>query len=326
VRLPTSGTPSDGNTYSIYASGAQIGVIGDNARVQQYVLQSPPALRQRLRPPYKPLPANPSPLSLLLPEHRVVSFDSARGPDLERLRSWCLDEAATVALLVGPGGTGKTRLAAELAQSMRDDGWAAGFLQDEVVGDATVPAENSHILTVLDYAETRADLAEVLVDVQVLREGGARAKVLLLARAAGGWWEELPTMGSDFALLQEVLRGATVVDLAVRPLEGDLDERYWGAARAFAQRQGLAPPDELPRLQGATNWTYLLIALAALDAVGTPDHPGPFTTGDEPQGVGRLLDIMLAREQAFWRSSAAASLAGLTGMSLRVLSPELLTW
>lgn len=323
VQLPAFGTPSDGNTYSIHANNSQIGVIGDNAQVQ-YFLQSPPALRQRLRPPYKPLPANPSPLSLLLPEHSVVSFDSARGPDLDRLRSWCLNETAMVALLVGPGGTGKTRLAAELAQSMRDDGWAAGFLQDEVVDDAPVLAEDSYILAILDYAETRADLAEILVDVQVLRERGVRAKVLLNARAAGGWWEELPTTGSDFARLQEALRGATVVDLADRPLEGDLDERYWTAARAFAQQQRLAPPDVLPRLEGSTNWTYLLIALAALDAVGTPDHPGPFTTAAEPPGVGLLLDTMLAREQGFWRSSAAASPAGLTGTSLRVLSRTVL--
>ena len=55
-----------------------------------------------------------------------------RGRDRERqaILDWADDESKTVSarLISGPGGAGKTRLAAEAARARRRRGWSAGFL------------------------------------------------------------------------------------------------------------------------------------------------------------------------------------------------------
>jgi hypothetical protein len=86
--------------------------------------------RDVLRVPYEPLAARVSDSVLLRARHGVVPF-RGRSEELSQLLEWCAGEAnVTVALLLGAGGSGKTRLAAELCGTKERDGWLTGFLKD----------------------------------------------------------------------------------------------------------------------------------------------------------------------------------------------------
>lgn len=56
-----------------------------------------------------------------------------------------------IRLLIGPGGAGKTRLAAEVAQSLRDDGWHAGFTS--LGKSVSRPLSDKGLLLIVDYPE-----------------------------------------------------------------------------------------------------------------------------------------------------------------------------
>jgi tetratricopeptide (TPR) repeat protein len=77
------------------------------------------------------LPLNPSPGKLLTASYEVVPFEEAgRQGEIEALKDWCDGEdARSVLLLTGEGGSGKTRLAIEWCRRLRHQGWHAGFLR-----------------------------------------------------------------------------------------------------------------------------------------------------------------------------------------------------
>src|ERR1022692_4491868 len=127
----------------------------------------------------------------LQPDQRVVGF--VNRPELARLRQWCADARASgVVLATGAGGVGKTRLALRLAEEQQEAGWLCHMVRPggeaDVVG-ATLAVSPGHVLLIVDYAETRSGLAELLR--AVARDGGERLRVLLLARGAGEWWAQL---------------------------------------------------------------------------------------------------------------------------------------
>jgi hypothetical protein len=82
--------------------------------------------RDALKSPYEPLSkaqARRSPSLLLLARHRAVRFHS-REEQLDSLVRWCREGPRTaLALVAGPAGIGKTRLGAQLSQTMKDEGW-----------------------------------------------------------------------------------------------------------------------------------------------------------------------------------------------------------
>jgi hypothetical protein len=85
-----------------------------------------------LAPPYRPMPAGleftTAPVRLLLAEHGIVPF-LGRQQLLDDLQAWCDPAPGSlgVQVLTGSGGSGKTRLAAELCVRLRGMGWDAGF-------------------------------------------------------------------------------------------------------------------------------------------------------------------------------------------------------
>jgi hypothetical protein len=318
--------PEPGSSYSFDARGAVIGAVGDDAQVNQYFGHAGGPLSARLRQPYTSLPSHSSPLSLVLAQYRVVGFDSARSPILEALRTWCLSERPLVTLLTGAAGVGKTRLAAELAHLLLDEGWSTGFLLRSPAPQAgRMTDDQAPLLVMIDYADTRPDLADDLVQAQSLRETGLHVKVLLISRGAGSWWKELPAAGNNFAVLHAALQGAIIHDLFTDLSEAShLNKQYTETALAFAAQQDLEPPTELPVLDSSASWSYLLVALAALDATGTPDAPGRRNAGGRPRGPTEVLDGMLDRERMFWRQSADAGSAGLPAPSRRLLSRTVL--
>lgn len=128
-----------------------------------------------------------APSQLLVPGAELVPFDAdIRSTELTLLRSWCESpQRFSLRLLVGPGGTGKTRLALEYSKELRANGWHAGFL------DRVPPSlhGDTPLLLVVDYAAGKLDQVRPLIDIAAV--AATKVRVLLLARDDGEWWEEL---------------------------------------------------------------------------------------------------------------------------------------
>jgi ATP/maltotriose-dependent transcriptional regulator MalT len=58
-----------------------------------------------------------------------------RQSELEQLRAWLKDEKATVGVLVGIGGQGKTYLAAKFAEECQQNGWQVGWAEQPLTTD-----------------------------------------------------------------------------------------------------------------------------------------------------------------------------------------------
>ncbi|MDI2132801.1 hypothetical protein [Yinghuangia seranimata] len=103
---------------------------------------------------------------------------------LDALEPWWTAEGTAARLLHGPGRTGKTRIAAEVARRLRADGYAAVWLDAAApparlrhLAEATVP-----ILVVLDDVEARGTHWRAMLDRLGEASGGRDVKVLALGR------------------------------------------------------------------------------------------------------------------------------------------------
>ena len=248
----------------------------------------------------------------LRPEQRVVTF--VDRPELALLRRWCASqEGPGVALVTGPGGAGKTRLALRLAEELEEGGWLCRRARIRVEGgvvSAVRAVSRGPVLLIVDYAETRPGLADLL---SAACGDTGRLCVLLIARAAGEWWGELEgTADADVQLLvREAMR------LPVGVLAGEVGsgaELVRAAVPEFARVIGtpvpeladvVVPSGSVPVL--VLHATALLAVLDARDKRGAA--PVRVVADDE------VLGGLLSREKMFWLSSArTAGLAGPGGV------------
>lgn len=137
------------------------------------------------------LPRSGSPARLLDPESGVVEF-IGRVAELRSLLAWFNDNSAiSLRLITGPGGIGKTRLALQLARHLEESGWRCELVGDRqearILADIRA-VDSGPVLLVVDYAETRIGLEELL---RAVAADKGTIRVLLLARSAGQWWEQL---------------------------------------------------------------------------------------------------------------------------------------
>ena len=125
-----------------------------------------------LRPPYLPLPteAVQQPNLLLRAIYGVVPF-VGRKEHLAKLREWATDDPmGALGLITGPGGSGKSRLAAELADGLRREGYVSGILRPRpaALGLAGLVKSTPGVIVVVDEAESR--ILEVLDLLELLAE------------------------------------------------------------------------------------------------------------------------------------------------------------
>jgi hypothetical protein len=136
------------------------------------------------------------PSTLLAAENRAVA-STGRNEELATLASWRDDPAPGVSVLLvhGPGGHGKTRLAAMFAIDSSEQGWTVWTSRH--VGDPTAQTEIARgdtgqaLLTIVEYAERwPTDDLQLLLQNPLLRRP-PRARVLLVARLGESWWPAL---------------------------------------------------------------------------------------------------------------------------------------
>ncbi|WP_235216713.1 tetratricopeptide repeat protein [Archangium violaceum] len=247
------------------------------------------------------LPENPPPSALLNARYEVVPFhERGREEILAELERWC-DEGPPVAvrLLHAEGGVGKTRLAMEWTRRRRAMGWAAGFLPKVVPGDwfERLWSLGQPVLVVLDYAEIRSELREVLLRVlhYSKQEGTGvlrRMRLLLLARNSGDWWQSLWQADTSLGALLDATPPRELSPLAIKLAERE--QVFHEAAERFAARRGKVYVKRSPPSLSDEHFERVLyLHMAALASVeGLPFE------------VNTLMDVSLDHEERFWEVRA----------------------
>ncbi|MER6505288.1 hypothetical protein ABT158_00675 [Nonomuraea sp. NPDC001636] len=220
-----------------------------------------------LLPAREPLPSDCPDWRLLLPRHAVVPY-SGRDGQLAALRAWAGEPAAlSVAVVTGRSGTGRTRLAGELCEELREAGWDAGFLTLDAAlaalsGRAALSLEAVRpSLVVVESPEPSAPLVGELVRRLAKHGHNPRVRVLLLAREPGEaeWWRRLDTAAGGW--LRRL--NTTTVQLNQDPLTlNERTEHAFTAMKAFAPSRAALPTP--PRLDDPEYGLPLRVHLAAL--------------------------------------------------------------
>ncbi|RSN14502.1 hypothetical protein DMB42_08355 [Nonomuraea sp. WAC 01424] len=249
-----------------------------------------------LLPAREPLPSDCPDWRLLLPRHAVVPYTGREG-QLAALRAWAGEPAAlSVAVLTGRGGTGRTRLAGELCEELREAGWDAGFLPLDTAlatlsgppgGPAAILEAVRPSLVVVESPEPSAPLVGELVRRLAKHGHNPRVRVLLLAREPGeaDWWRRLDTASGGW--LRRL--NTTTVQLNQHPLTlNERTEHAFAAMKAFAPSRAALPTP--PRLDDPEYGLPLRVHLAALLRLRggeTELLPAPTVQGALPgSGIG----------------------------------------
>jgi len=134
-----------------------------------------------------PLPDDPSDVFALLSWRARLAPLIGHEVEKGKLITWARhsDSSARIRFLTGPGGAGKSRLAAELAETLRSqpgEPWTAGFLRTN--GRLRIP--DGRVLLVVDYPEERREFTKLLM--QELAGEATQVRLLLLSRQPFEWW------------------------------------------------------------------------------------------------------------------------------------------
>lgn len=162
-------------------------VLGDvhGNLVQQFFQGAPP---DEPTLPWRDLPTEFDPFRFLSWGTRLVPLVGRDGT-LNSLQQWAeRDGGVKVRFLTGAGGTGKSRLAAELAASLRDKNWSAGFAV--MKEQAILPVPKEGLLWIADYPEeNRAATQNLLGALARMEKQASPIRLLLLSRRSADWWQ-----------------------------------------------------------------------------------------------------------------------------------------
>ncbi|TQM78203.1 tetratricopeptide repeat protein [Saccharothrix saharensis] len=274
--------------------GADIHVFGDG---------TPLYLLELWRVPRTPEPdwLLESPSRMLNARYEVADF-TGREEDLAELHQWRDSRPRRAARwLYGPGGQGKTRLAAEFASRSADQGWT---VVTAAHGPGTVhPPPGSQdlrlrhargVLLIVDYAD-RWPLTHLswLFSNALLHKPDMPTRILLLARTGDSWPGVRATLANHEA-------STSTHELAPLSSDGSAQraEMYDAARSSFAAFYGIADPSDIPPPASLDHEDFGLTlavhmaALVAVDARATGSRP--------PSDMAGLTVYLLDREHLHW--------------------------
>lgn len=298
---------TSGHVYG--AIGADLHVYRDRGPV--YVLA--PYRSRAVAPERVPLS---QPSRLLNARYEVVAF-TGRQRELAKLADWRDGTDARLALtwLHGPGGQGKSRLAAQFAAESAAANWrvvtathGAGAVVAGVGGDDLSVAGAAGVLLLVDYADRWPVSHLTLLLSNQLLHHDVPTRVLLLARGVSAW----PAL---CGAVERADLGADTVDLPLGPLDagagapaggggaggargpGARAEMFRTARDSFAayyriDPDAVAPPDYLDRPEFGLTLALHMAALVAVDAHARGDGV--------PRGLPELAAYLLRREREHW--------------------------
>ncbi|MFE4369819.1 tetratricopeptide repeat protein [Streptomyces sp. NPDC056835] len=274
--------------------GASLHIFGDG--VPLYLLEN-----WRPAPDTDPEFLRELPSRMLNARFAVVEF-TGRHAELADLHRWCRDGPRLAARwLHGPGGQGKSRLAARFAAEAVGMGWKVVTATHGPGAVLPPPGSQdlrqdgaSGLLLIVDYADRwpPTHLAWLLSNA-LLHRPGVRARVLLLARTADAW----PALRASLTNQQ-----AGTSSQYLEPLDpeagGSRHRMFTVARRAFAAHYGLGAPSAVPAPRGLDHPDFgltLAVHMAALAAVDA------YAAGRRtPEGAANLTLYLLDREHAHW--------------------------
>jgi tetratricopeptide (TPR) repeat protein len=246
---------------------------------------------------------------LLDPELALVPF-IGREKELATLSAWCEQaDAASLRLVTGPGGIGKTRLALELCRRRPGPAtrsvWVHPGQEAETIR-ALRPAAGQRTLLVVDNAETRPGLQAMIAQLAADWDGGMR--VLLLARNTGEWFRALGVASpASWDLTAAAMRDRLVLAATVQPDMTDpqiVRHGVTAVARAFGLRESVVNTRRSKVHKRQNILELLAEALAAtMDDAGLADTG----TGTVPVDLRQRLNPLLSHEQEFWYERAEHS-------------------
>ena len=242
-------------------------------------------LTSPLREPYLDPAGVESPLRLIRADYDVVPFQDR--DELTVLDDCCraaLERPAIkVAVIHGVGGSGKTRLAIELADQLGGQGWYAGLLRPGCgeTDIAWLAAAASPLFVVVDYAETRSEQLWWLFD--ALRHRADLPTVVILTARSTLWWDQLAEELANDAVPYRLVR-----QIALERRHGDSGRVFRAAFHAFS-----AAPAATPGVTVSPRWTTLDFVLLAWLAAN--DH------GELPQTRSELYRAAMRHEYSYWR-------------------------
>ena len=266
-----------------------------------------------LVPAHTPLPSDSTPLQLIRARHAVVPFQ--KRSELRELRRWATTPACTstntangggadiaVAVVTGVGGSGKTRMAAQLCHDLSSIGWYAGFLPTTTdVTDqelAALEEITTELMVVVDYAEEaqRDRLAKVF---RALRVRRAPTRIVLTARGADAWWDEFrEEVEQDGISLSNTLVISKLGKDRQEEDQGLLNRIYIRAVRGFSAKLNDSIPQSIgvPEVLGDTALDAVLRAWLAV-------YDEQTDTAEEIPAPSGLYDKVLAIEFSQWRKA-----------------------
>ncbi|MFE1413420.1 tetratricopeptide repeat protein [Streptomyces sp. NPDC058746] len=274
--------------------GADIHVFGDGMPL--YLLEN-----------WRPVPETDAqwlreqPSRMLNSRFAVVDF-TGREDELAQLHQWRETGPRLAARwLHGPGGQGKSRLAAQFAAESAAAGWkvvTATHGPGSVIpppGSQDMRLDNTAgLLMIVDYADRwpQTHLTWLLSNA-LLHQSAVRTRVLLLARTADPWPALRATLTN-----QQVGASTQFLEPLSPDDSGQRAEMFDAARDSFARHYGvdalagIAPPGPLDDPDFGLTLAVHMAALVAVDAHVTGRRP--------PADMAGLTIYLLDREQAHW--------------------------
>ena len=252
-------------------------------------------LANPLTPPFVLDRADETPLRFLRPEHRAVPFQARdERTILEDVADEVLESGGTSVVIVhGLGGSGKTRLALEVAQGLREQGWCAGVLPKGAPDVEGLAAVVTPLCVVVDYAEGRVgtpdrpgDIRRLLHTLHARPPGLTTLLILTARRETGGWLEELHNAAQD---LRTIPAERSVTLPRAHAQSATIFRHAHDAAQRYRNQRQTAP-EEWPA--ATAEWTTLdFVLLGWLSAA---------TDCTLPQTKATLYSSALSHEADYW--------------------------